>query len=126
LLTVKLRYKKAKSDASELIEVPVKNETVPFAKSSSDTQFAAAVAGYAMVMMESKFKGHFDLIKVQELAAKNISVDDKKDNNRAEFVELVKKTRALKDRELMGSDGKGSAPNRGSNFGNDGDEIVEE
>lgn len=124
LLTVKLRYKKPTSDVSELIEVPVKNTVVPFTKASSDTQFAAAVAGYTMVLTESKFKGDFDLIKAQELAAKNLSVNSRTDKNRAEFVELIKKTRSLKDKES--TDDESGGLRKGTNFGGDeGDAIVD-
>jgi Ca-activated chloride channel homolog len=100
LMTVKLRYKAPKSDTSELIEVPVKNTTTPFAKASSDTQFAAAAAAYTMVYRDSKHKGHFDLNKVQELASGNLNVNGKKNDYRAEFVELIKKTRFLKNKNV--------------------------
>lgn len=102
LMTVKLRYKAPKSDTSELIEVPVKNTTTPFAKASSDTQFAAAAAAYTMVYRDSKHKGHFDLNKVQELASGNLNVNGKKNDYRAEFVELIKKTRSLLNKNVKG------------------------
>lgn len=100
LMTVKLRYKAPKSETSELIEVPVKNTTTPFAKASSDTKFAAAAAAYTMVYRDSKNKGSFDLNKVQELASGNLNVNGKKSDYRAEFVELIKKTRSLKDKSV--------------------------
>lgn len=122
LLTVKLRYKKPKSNTSELIEVPVKNVVTPIAKASSDTKFAAAVAGYTMVLRDSKHKGNYDLNKAQELAASNMTVNGKKDQYRAEFVELIKKTRSLKATPKE----KPSRPQYkggSENFG--GDDVVE-
>ncbi len=97
LLTVKLRYKNPKEDVSRLMEVPVKNTVKPWSETSSDTRFAAAVAGYTMVLRDSKFKGDFNLKRAQEMAAENVQLRGKTDDYRAEFVELIKKTRSLKD-----------------------------
>lgn len=99
LLTIKLRYKKPKSETSELIEVPVKNSVKKFSEASTDTKFASAVAGFTMVLRDSKFKGSFTLDKAQELAANNLSVRGKRNEYRAEFVELIKKARSLKMQE---------------------------
>ena len=55
-----------------------------------------------MVYRDSKHKGHFDLNKVQELASGNLNVNGKKNDYRAEFVELIKKTRSLKDKNVKG------------------------
>lgn len=101
LLTVKLRYKKPKEDVSQLIEVPVKNSVTELKNASSDTQFAAAVAGFTMVLRDSKYKGDFTLPKAQELAASHLMVRGKRNDYRAEFVELIKKANSLKKNDSL-------------------------
>lgn len=91
MMTVKLRYKKPDGDKSQLIEKTVPHETRSFESASSDMKFAASVAGFAMILRDSEFKGDLKLSRVQEIAGANTGGDD----YRKEFVELIKKARTL-------------------------------
>ncbi|MES2963450.1 MAG: von Willebrand factor type A domain-containing protein [Bdellovibrionota bacterium] len=95
LLTVKLRFKKPDGKTSDKIEVPVGNETKDFAASSSDMKFAAAVAGFGMILRDSELKGTVTLDDVIELTAGNSKVAGKMDDTRLELIELARKTREL-------------------------------
>src|SRR5204863_403626 len=56
-LMVKLRYKQPDGDTSRLIERGVVDEGTEYAGASTDFQFAAAVAGFGMLLRESPSKG---------------------------------------------------------------------
>jgi|GEM_PF-1400633 len=72
LLTVKLRYKTPdapkEQGTSRLIEVPVTDGGDAYADADADIQFAAAVAGFGMVLRSSDHVGGLDLDRVAELA----------------------------------------------------------
>jgi Ca-activated chloride channel family protein len=93
LLTLKLRYKQPDGDASTLIQTPVTDRNLPYAKASDDFKFAAAVAGYGMILRNSPHKGTATLDAVLELADEGKGKDDK--GYRADFLDLVKKTKDL-------------------------------
>jgi Ca-activated chloride channel family protein len=93
LLTLKLRYKQPDGDASTLIQTPVTDRNVSYAKASEDFKFAAAVAGYGMILRNSPHKGTATLDAVLELADEGKGPDAK--GHRADFLDLVKKTKAL-------------------------------
>jgi Ca-activated chloride channel family protein len=87
VLTVKFRYKPPKSDKSKLIEVPVKDQDIALAKSSDDFRFSAAVAGFGMLLRDSKFKGDLTYKEVVELAKGAKGKDE--NGYRTEFVGMV-------------------------------------
>lgn len=93
LLTLKLRYKQPDGDTSKLIETPVKDSGLSYAKASDDFKFASAVAQYGMILRKSPHKGSSSLAGVLELADEGKGKDEK--TYRADFLELVKKTKAL-------------------------------
>ncbi len=95
-LTVKLRYKDPDGSVSKLIEKPVKYEAKAFAKASGDFQFAAAVAGFGMLLKDSDHKGVAAFEPIAATAAKHTAVNGKENDYRKEFVELVRKTSRLK------------------------------
>ena len=64
LLTVKLRYKAPDGDASKLLEFPLTDQGAAFADASGDFKFAAAVAGFGMVLRDSPHKGAATLAEV--------------------------------------------------------------
>ena len=99
LLTVKLRFKKPDGNTSAKIEVPVKNESKPFEASSSDMKFAAAVAGFGMILRDSELKGTITLDDVIELTASNSKIGGKIDDTRLELIELARKTRELQKKK---------------------------
>ena len=80
-------------DTSTLIQTPVTDSGLPYAKASDDFKFAAAVAGYGMILRNSPHKGTATLDAVLELADEGKGKDDK--GYRADFLDLVKKTKAL-------------------------------
>ncbi len=96
LLTVKLRYKKPDEDSSKLLAKPVIDETIAFEKTSDNFRFAAAVAGYGMLLRNSEFKQNIDYSKVISWAENALGKD--KEGYRAEFLRMVKSS------ELMAKD----------------------
>ena len=93
LLTLKLRYKAPDGDVSTLREFPFKDTGRTFAQSTRDFRFAAAVAGYGMILRDSPHRGSANWALVHELAVEGKGED--RDGYRAEFVGLVEKARAL-------------------------------
>jgi Ca-activated chloride channel family protein len=94
MLTVKLRYKKPDGDKSELIGRAVVDDGKQFANASADFKFAAAVAEFGMLLRDSEFKGNGTLGAVLEWAREGKGAD--RNGYRAGFLELVRKTQALK------------------------------
>ena len=92
LLTLKLRYKAPDGDTSQLVEHPlsrdVLDETV-----SADFHFAAAVAGYGMLLRDSAHKGSLTLDGVRHLAERGRGTDPR--GTRAGFIALLEDTRGL-------------------------------
>ncbi len=93
MLTLKLRYKAPDGDVSTLREFPFKDSAHSFAQSTRDFRFAAAVAGYGMILRDSPHRGSANWALVHELAVEGKGED--RDGYRAEFVGLVEKARAL-------------------------------
>lgn len=97
LLTLKLRYKEPTGDKSKLLEFPVTDDGKPFAKASKDTQFAASVAMFGMLLRNSQYRGTTTLDNVLEIASASASAskDDSEKKYRDEFVELVRKAKQM-------------------------------
>lgn len=93
LLTLKLRYKQPDGDKSALMEIPVTDSGATLEKSSRDFRFAAAVAGFGMLLRDSEHKGNLTWEGVQELAVEGKGED--KGGYRAEFITLIDKARKL-------------------------------
>jgi len=89
LLTVKIRYQAPEGGASRLLEFPLADRGTAFADASADFKFAAAVAGFGMVLRDSAHKGTETLADVARWAAAGIDSDAGGD--RTEFVSLVKR-----------------------------------
>lgn len=90
---VKMRHKKPDSDTSTLREMPVSNQTIGYEKASEDFRFSAAVASFAMLLRDSPYKGNSNYAVVRELAQAAMKHDP--GAYRAEFVDLVRKAKAL-------------------------------
>jgi Ca-activated chloride channel homolog len=90
---VKMRHKKPDAEKSTLRELPVSDVTKDYEKASEDFQFAAAVASFAMMLRDSPYKGQSNYGLVLELAEAAKKHDP--GQYRAEFIELVKKAKAL-------------------------------
>jgi hypothetical protein len=93
LLNLKLRYKLPAGETSLLIETPVKDGDREFAQASADFKFAAAVAGYGMLLRQSPHRGELTWEKISRLAEQGLGED--KEGYRAEFVDLVRRAQQL-------------------------------
>ena len=97
LLTVKLRYKAPDADKSQLTEQPLADADVKLSAANGDLRFACAVAVFGMILRGDPDCGTYNLDAVAELA-EGAKGDDPY-GYRAEFVELVKQARQLKQAE---------------------------
>ncbi len=92
LLTLKLRYKEPDGDESRLIEHPLTREMAQQTV-STDFHFAAAVAGYGMLLRDSEYSGSLTLDSVRRLAERGRGEDP--NGTRAGFISLVEDTRGV-------------------------------
>ena len=93
---VNLRYKKPNEDKSEPLVYPVVDEGVDFGRASGDLKFAAAVAGFGMLLRDSMYKGTITFDGVLEIAGL-VSAGDES-GYRTEFTGLVRKARDITNR----------------------------
>ena len=99
LLTLKMRYKMPEASASErAYEQALTDHPAPddFASASTDFRFSAAVAGFGLVLKDSSYRGSATLSSVADIAHQSEGSDPA--GYRAQFVELVRKARALSER----------------------------
>ncbi|MCP4137730.1 MAG: VWA domain-containing protein [bacterium] len=94
LVYLKLRYKQPHESQSSLITVPIKHDVNDIYDSSNNLKFSSAVAGFAMLLRDSKFKGELDYSMVKDLAKSGKGRD--KYGYRSEFLKLVKLAENLK------------------------------
>ena len=87
LLTLKLRYKEPDADTSQRIVIPVRDSHVSFARASSDFKFAAAVAGFGMLLRDSPYSG--DATWEDVLAWAEQGRGDDAHGYRGEFIQLA-------------------------------------
>ena len=93
LLTVKLRWKRPEATESTGLEVPLTDRGPAFDEAPADLRFAAAVAGYGMILRGSDQKGEATLSQVAKIAAGALGGDE--GGYRAEFLDLVRKAESL-------------------------------
>ena len=96
LYTVKLRYKAPDSDTSSLLEFPFAKPVSDYEHASKDFKFAAAVAGFGMILRDSEHKGDASYQKVMAWAEEGLGKDD--GGYRTELIQLVKRSEGLKHR----------------------------
>jgi Ca-activated chloride channel family protein len=89
-----MRYKAPDGDISKKLEWPVTDEGKAFSAASPDCQFAAAVAGFGLLLRDSQYKGNLSYGAVAELAQAAIGED--KGGYRKEFVEMVERAKSLR------------------------------
>ncbi len=94
LLTLKMRYKQPEGDASSKLEWPVKDDGKSFAEATKDTQFAAAVASFGMLLRASQYAGDATFDAVLEIAGSATGEDSK--GERAEFLDMVRAAKGIK------------------------------
>jgi Ca-activated chloride channel family protein len=100
LAFVRVRYKEANGTESRLLERPV-GTTVR--RASDDFEFAAAVAGFGMLLRDSEYRGSFTAHQVLSLAQEGLGQDA--DGYRRGFLQLVRAYQELSvgtDREEAG------------------------
>jgi Ca-activated chloride channel family protein len=93
LLTVKFRYKTPSKDNSELLVHPVEDKGISFNMTSDNFRFAAAVAGFGMMLRNSEFKGTLNYNAIVQIAGESTGSDA--EGYRKEFVTLVNKAKTL-------------------------------
>ncbi len=99
LLTLKLRYKEPKEETSRLMEIPLRKSAKDFDRASGDFRFAASVAGFGMLLRDSKFKGSLTWDDVLRIAQGSRGEDT--GGYRGEFIDLVQRARAISDLEHL-------------------------
>ncbi|MEO1614873.1 MAG: VWA domain-containing protein, partial [Planctomycetota bacterium] len=93
LLTLKLRYKQPEADKSQLITIPVRDDEQALQDAGRDFQFAAAVAGFGMLLRNSEHKGNATFNMMEDLAKQGASEDTS--GYRTEFLEMVRRAKSL-------------------------------
>jgi len=96
LLFLKLRYKLPESETSNLITAPVTNAGLKWHEATQDFRFAAAVAGFGMLLRNSRHIGDLTYSQILDLAAESRGEDPS--GYRAEFMRLVEKAGQLGNR----------------------------
>jgi Ca-activated chloride channel homolog len=93
VVIVNLRFKKPSEDTSRLIEHKVIDGHLDFGHASDDLKFAAAVAGFGMLLRDSAHKGSLTYDGLLEIARPSLANDPS--GYRREFVGLVGKAKGL-------------------------------
>jgi Ca-activated chloride channel family protein len=95
LLTVKVSYTPIEGGAGRQMEFPLTDRGATFAEASVDFKFAAAVAGFGLILHESPDKGGATLAAVERWAGQGLGPDE--GGYRAEFIGLVHQAEKLKE-----------------------------
>jgi Ca-activated chloride channel family protein len=95
IVTIKFRYKAPDGNESKLMVHSVNNESQRFEKVSDNFQFAASVAGFAMLLRDSEYKENATYNTVLQMAGESLGKDE--EGYRKEFISLVKKAAKLKN-----------------------------
>ena len=93
IMTIKFRYKPPKSDKSIKIEHAITNTLTKLNATTNNFRFSAAVAGFGMLLRDSKFKGNVTYKMVKDLANNAKGKDE--NGYRTEFISLVKTAELL-------------------------------
>jgi Ca-activated chloride channel family protein len=96
LMNVRLRYKAPDGDTSTMVESPVGDSNTGVEQASAEFKFAAAVAGFGMLLRDSDYMGDTSFDLVIKLARAGKGTDE--EGHRAEFINLVKTAQALKEK----------------------------
>ncbi|TWU02046.1 VWA domain-containing protein [Neorhodopirellula pilleata] len=87
MLTLKLRYKPPQGTKSTLMERTLTDDGGQFGKADDDFQFAAAVAGFGMLLRNSPMAGSWTYEDVMKVAADALGTDEH--GLREEMIELA-------------------------------------
>ena len=92
--TVKLRYKQPEGSESRLITSNVQSDAVvPFANSSEDFRFTAAVAAFGLRLAGSEHLSDYSYRQIESVAVDALGTDP--GGHRSEFTELVRKAESI-------------------------------
>jgi len=94
LMNVNIRYKQPNGSKSKLLTFPVTDADARIDEASRDFRFSAAVAGFGMLLRDSKHKGDATFASVKDLAVGATGKDP--NGYRREFVKLVGMAAKLK------------------------------
>ena len=90
-MTIKLRYKKPNEVVSKLLEVTAKDNGISLQATSNNFRYSAAVASFAMMLRDSKFKGNATYDNISEMAQGALGKDEH--GYRKEFLDLIQKAK---------------------------------
>jgi Ca-activated chloride channel family protein len=93
LLTVKLRYKEPNADESKLLTQGLLDEENSIENASANLRFASAVAGFGLILRDSRYKGNASYGKITQLAQDSLGSDLK--NYRSDFLDMVMKANII-------------------------------
>ncbi|MBA3334418.1 MAG: VWA domain-containing protein [Acidobacteria bacterium] len=93
LLTVRLRYKEPNYSESKLLTQGLLDEENSIENASANLRFASAVAGFGLILRDSRYKGNVNYKKINQLAQNSLGSDLK--NYRRDFLDLVRKADVL-------------------------------
>lgn len=93
LMTVKVRYKAPDGKQSKLVAQPIKAEQRSIAQTSNDFRWAAAVAGFGMMLRDAKDRGQLSWAAVTSLAVGARGSDA--EGYRRQMIEMVKRAARL-------------------------------
>ena len=96
LFTVILDYELDRRTSRESLSVPLIDDGLEFAAASPDFKFAAAVAGFGLLLQDSPFKGQLDYVELQRLVSQ--SVPPMRGGHTGLLLDLVTKARTLAER----------------------------
>jgi Ca-activated chloride channel family protein len=89
-----MRYKQPEGDTSRKLDWAITDDGKAFGQASTDYQFAAAVAGFGLLLRDSQHKGNLTYAAVLELAQAGLGSDEH--GYRAEFVEMIRRAKSLR------------------------------
>ena len=93
LLTVKLRYKEPNATESKLLSIGLIDRQTAFESASDNLQFATAVAGFGLLLRDSRYKGAVSYNNILNAVERTRGNDLK--GYRAELAELIGKAKKL-------------------------------
>ena len=94
-MSVKLRYKLPDHDESQLLEHVVYDSGARFESADQEFRFAAAVAGFGMLLRGSEHRGNWNYDSVMQVAQASAGSDPH--GFREEFLELVSIAQMLRE-----------------------------
>ncbi len=108
LMAARLRYKEPTGSSSKLIEHHVADGHRPISQATAEFKFAAAVAGWGMLLRGSDYSGDASFSQIASLARAGLGRDEQ--GYRFEFLTLVEKSASMNGERITGDvkvDGRG-------------------